>query len=67
MTEYNKEGKILSSKQNFEKKPKLSERDCRTLVEIVKKYKIIAPIITTGLNNCLTNSFVKLIAYSSQS
>ena len=56
MTAFVKEGKTSSSKQNYERKQKLSERDRQTLMWIAgKDYKNRAPKIIAELNDHLQN------------
>ena len=56
LTEFEKEGKTSSLKQNFERKRKLSDRDRRTLTRIVRKdHKNTATKITAELNGHLGN------------
>ena len=52
MTEFVKEGKTFSLKQNSRRKLKLSDRDRRTHTKIVRKdHKNTAPKITAELND----------------
>ena len=57
MTVFEKEGRTCSLKQNPGRKLKLSDRDSRTLTQIVRKdYKKTAPKITPELNGYFENS-----------
>ena len=56
MTAFEKEGKTSSLKQYSRRKQKLSDRDCQTLMQIVRKdHKNTALKITAELNDYLEN------------
>ena len=56
MRAFEKEGKISSMKQNFGRKRKPSNWDCRTLMSIVRKdHKNTAPKITAEINDHIKN------------
>ena len=56
MTVFEKEGKTSTLKQNSERKRKLSDRDCQTLTQIVRKdHKNTALKLTAELNHHLEN------------
>ena len=56
MTAFEKEGKTFLQEENSGRKRKLSSRDRRTLMRIVRKdHKNTAPKIATGLNDHLEN------------
>ena len=54
MSAFEKEGKTSSLSQNSKRKQKLSDRDSRTLIWVVRKdHKNTTPKITTQLNDHL--------------
>ena len=56
MTAFEKEGKTSSLKQNSGRKQNLSDRDCPTLMQIIRKdHKNVAPKITAELNDHFSN------------